>query len=67
MQAITDGLLDLNDGDPAPIFSGILKLQYSDNWSTETERNEKTVFIAQRSPFPCVVQFIDLQYETGDE
>ena len=67
MQSITDGLLDLNDGAAAPVFSGILRLQYSDNWSTETERNEKTVFIAQRRPFPCVVQFIDLEYATGDE
>ena len=59
--------LELADGSAAPVFNGIRALQHSDVWSTETDRNEKTVFIRQTKPFPCVVQFIDIEYETGDE
>lgn len=59
--------LILADGSAAPVFNGIRTLQHSDVWSTETDRNEKTVFIQQTKPFPCVVQFIDIEYETGDE
>ena len=59
--------LELADGSAAPVFNGIRALQHSDVWSTENDRNEKTVFIQQTKPFPCVVQFIDIEYETGDE
>lgn len=59
--------LTLADGSAAPLFNGIRSLSHFDNWSTETDRNEKTVFIKQSRPFPCVVQFIDIEYETGDE
>jgi hypothetical protein len=59
--------LILADGSAAPLFNGIRSLQHSDVWSTDTDRNEKTVFIQQTKPFPCVVQFIDIEYETGDE
>jgi hypothetical protein len=60
--------LELLDGaGSAPVFNGIRALQHSDVWSTDNDRNEKTVFIQQTKPFPCVVQFIDIEYETGDE
>lgn len=49
---------------PAPVFSGIRKLHYSDRWSAQ---DEKRVIIAQRLPLPAVVQFIDVRYDTTDE
>ena len=52
---------------PAPVFSGIKKLPYSDTWSTVDSGNEKTIIVAQRLPLPCTVQFVDIQFETGDE
>jgi hypothetical protein len=59
--------LVLADGSAAHLFNGLRSLQHTDVWSTDTDRNEKTVFIQQTKPFPCVVQFIDIEYETGDE
>jgi len=61
------GALVLADGSPAPLFNGIRALPNADNWSTENDRNEKTVFVVQEKPYPLVVQFIDVEYETGDE
>jgi hypothetical protein len=52
---------------PVPVFSGIKKLPYSDTWSTVDSGNEKTIIVAQRLPLPCTVQFVDIQFETGDE
>ena len=49
---------------PTPVFSGIRKMPYEDRWEAE---QEKTAFVAQRLPLPCVVQYIDVQYDTGDE
>lgn len=49
---------------PSPVFSGIRDLPYSDRWSAE---GEKHVVVSQRLPLPCVVQFLDLHYETADE
>jgi hypothetical protein len=49
---------------PAPVFSGIRKLHYSDQWEAE---EEKRVVVSQRLPLPCVVQFVDMRYETADE
>ena len=57
----------LADGSAAPLFNGVRTLSHFDNWSTENDRNEKTVFVVQDKPFPCVVQFIDIEYDTGDE
>jgi hypothetical protein len=49
---------------PAPVFSGIVELYNRD----KTERaGEKHVFVSQRLPLPCVVQFIDVHYDTTDE
>lgn len=48
---------------PSPIFSGIRKLPHEDSWSAE---KEKFVIISQRLPLPCVVQFIDMRFDTGD-
>lgn len=49
---------------PAPVFSGINKIHNPDNWQAE---GEKHVIISQRLPLPCVVQFLDLRYETAEE
>ncbi len=49
---------------PAPVFSGIKKLPLSDSWEAESEKH---VIVAQRLPLPCIVQFIDVRYETADE
>ena len=49
---------------PSPVFSGIRKLHHSDNWEAE---QEKKVVVSQRLPLPCVVQFIDMRYDTSDE
>jgi hypothetical protein len=49
-----------------PVFSGIKKMHYSDNWSA-VSGGEKCVIVAQRLPLPCVVQFVDVEYDAGDE
>jgi hypothetical protein len=67
MQTIEDSRITLADGAEAPVYSGIFPVQVEDNWSTENDRNEKTVFVRQAAAYPCVVQFIDIQYDTGDE
>lgn len=48
---------------PDPVFSGIKKLANEDNWE---EEGEKRVVLAQRTPLPAVVQFVDVRYDTGD-
>lgn len=53
-------------GRPAPVFSGIKKLPYSDGWSGDNSE-EKKVVVMQRLPQPCTVQFIDVEYNTADE
>lgn len=52
-------------GRPSPVFSGIKVVHVSDTWLTEN--GDKNVVIVQKLPLPCVVQFIDVQYTTGDE
>lgn len=52
---------------PVPVFSGIKKLHYSDQWSGKDTDNEKLVSVAQRLPLPCVVQFVDVTYESGED
>ena len=54
-----------SSGRPSPVFSGIKTVHHSDTWLTDT--GEKNVVIVQKLPLPCVVQFIDIQYTTGDE
>lgn len=49
---------------PSPVFSGVKKLPHADNWQAE---EEKHVVIAQRLPLPCILQFLDLYYDTSDE
>lgn len=62
-------VVDLMDGQiagrPAPVFSGIKELSYSDDWSGDNSE-EKRVVIMQNLPLPCVVQFIDVEYSTAD-
>lgn len=49
---------------PAPVFSGVRKLHNPDN--TEAEAG-KHVYVSQRLPLPCVVQQIDLRFDTTEE
>lgn len=49
---------------PAPVFSGIKKLHNPDN---STAEEGKFVFVSQRLPLPCVVQFIDVRYDVTEE
>ena len=58
--------MTLDDTLATPVFSGIKKLHYSDDYSSP-EGGEKTVFISQRLPLPCTVQFVDIEYDTADE
>jgi len=51
---------------PIPVFSGIRKLPYSDAWSSQDSANEKMVVVTQRLPLPCTVQFVDIQFDTGE-
>ena len=50
---------------PTPVFSGVKIVHNSDNWKPDS--GDKNVVIVQKLPLPCVVQFIDVHYETGDE
>jgi hypothetical protein len=65
LQTITDDANPYTTGRPAPVFSGVKSLQHSDSWITGS--GEKNVVVVQDKPYPCVVQFIDIEYETGDE
>lgn len=51
--------------DTGRVFSGIKELHNSDSWLTPTR--EKTVYIVQQTPLPCVVQFIDMEFATGED
>ena len=50
---------------PTPVFSGVKIVHNSDDWIPGN--GEKKIVIAQRLPLPCIVQFINIYYETGDE
>lgn len=50
----------LNVGDPTPLFTGVLKLPYTDAWE-----EDKNVFIRQTKAVPCTVQLI-MSYMEGD-
>lgn len=50
---------------PSPVFSGVKIVTNLDSWLTDTM--EKNVVIAQKLPLPCIVQFISIYYDTGDE
>jgi hypothetical protein len=54
---------DANDR-PAPVFSGVRKLHNPDTAEAETG---KYVYVSQRLPLPCVVQQIDLRFDTTEE
>ncbi len=45
---------------PAPVFSGVKKLTYSDESDTLEGRS---VIVAQRLPLPCVVQAVDIHFD----
>lgn len=63
-QAVEHRSNEFVTGRPSTVFSGVKKLQYEDTWEAE---GEKRVVISQHLPLPCVVQFIDLRYDTADE
>ncbi len=48
---------------PAPVFSGIRRVQIKDSTSRE---EGKFIIISQRVPLPCVVQSIDLLFDTTE-
>lgn len=48
---------------PAPVFSGIRRIPCRGGWDAE---GEKHVVLSQRLPLPCVVQFIDLRFDTSE-
>jgi len=59
---------DTMDADrPIPVFSGVRTFPYSDSWSSVETSGEKAVVVIQQLPQPCIVQGIDIDYETGDE
>lgn len=49
---------------PSPVFSGIRKLAFDDNWSAE---EEKHIVVTQRLPLPCTVQSLDVRFDVGEE
>ncbi len=48
---------------PAPVFSGIRKIQNKDGWQAE---EGKHLIVSQRLALPCIVQFIDIHFETSE-
>lgn len=66
-QEIVDRDNTMDTDRPVPPFSGVRKLQYSDNWSGNDSNNEKRVVIVQQLPLPCIVQFVDIEFDTSDE
>jgi hypothetical protein len=48
---------------PAPVFSGIRRVGVEDAHESE---EGKHIVVAQRLPLPCVVQFVDVHFETTE-
>lgn len=68
MEKIDHRLSDANFDRPAPVFSGLRRVQLEDSWSgLEDAVREKNIFVTQRLPLPSVVQLLDVQYDTADE
>lgn len=68
MDKIDHRLSDANSDRPAPVFSGLRRVNFEDVWSgIEDSTREKNVFVCQRLPLPAVVQFLDLDYATADD
>lgn len=49
---------------PAPVFSGIRRVKVEDSW---TEEAGKHVYLSQKLPLPCVVQFVDARFDATEE
>ena len=47
---------------PSPLFSGIVPVTFEDSWE-----EEKTLYVEQISPLPCVIQFLDIFMDTTNE
>lgn len=51
----------LQIGSAQPLFSGIKDVHLSDDWSID-----KTIFVRQKNPLPCTVQFLEVWVETDN-
>lgn len=49
---------------PAPVFSGIRRVKVEDSW---TEEAGKHVYLSQKLPLPCVIQFVDARFDATEE
>ena len=58
---------DINDRPPPP-FSGVREIVPKNGWANARREEQigKHLIVAQRLPMPCVVQSIDIEYETGE-
>lgn len=52
--------IPINVGDPTPLFTGVRKIPYTDDWE-----EDKIVYIRQTKPVPCNVQML-LLFMEGD-
>jgi hypothetical protein len=52
----------------APVFSGLQRLKLEDSWvGLDDYHREKNVIVMQRLPLPCVVESLDMYYNTSEE
>lgn len=52
----------------APVYSGLQRLKVEDRWSgVDDFSREKNFFLVQRLPLPCVLQSLDMYYETSED
>lgn len=54
--------MPLQVGAPQLLFSGVKDVHLSDSWSLD-----KTLFVRQNNPLPCIVQFLELWVETDND
>jgi hypothetical protein len=50
---------------PTPVFSGQKIVHNSDDWRPDS--GDKNVVVVQKLPLPCVLQFVGVYYDIGDE
>jgi Ubiquitin-activating enzyme E1 FCCH domain len=61
---LSDAIMDRG----APVFSGLQRLKLEDSWTgLDDYTREKNVMIVQRLPLPCVIESLDMYYDTSED
>jgi len=68
LQKIETRLSDAIADRGTPVFSGLQRLKLEDSWTgMDNYTNEKNVVVVQRLPLPCVIESLDMYYDTSED